>query len=400
MKQGWEIKKLGDIAKFYRGLTYSKGDEVPSSTNMVLRSNNVDLETNALVYDDMKCLSEDLLVDEDKKVKANSILICMSNGSKQHIGKVAYIQDNIDYAFGGFMGLIVPTKDIEGKYLYYSCVSHHFKHFLAGIGNGIGITNLRFSDLSSYCFPVPPIAEQEKIVDELDCLSGIIEKKKQQLKELDNLAQSIFYEMFGDPVENDKGWEMKRLGDISEVTSFKRVLIEDVVDEGVPFIRGTELSALSKLPNSKNYEFTLFITPEHYNKVKAISGVPKIGDLLIPSINADGLIWVVDTNEPRYYKDGRVLWVHTNQEYSNSLALRYIMSNKLRLLYKELASGATFIELKLFVLRDMVLPFPPQTIQQEFASKIEAIEKQKELIAHSIKETETLFNSRMDYYFN
>ena len=206
--------------------------------------------------------------------------------------------------------------------------------------------------------------------------------------------------MFGDPVENDKAWEMKRLGDVSDVTSFKRVLIEDVVEEGVPFIRGTELAALSKLPNRKNYEFTLFITPEHYNKVKAISGVPVIGDLLIPSINADGLIWVVDTNEPRYYKDGRVLWVHTNQEYSNSTALRYIMSNKLRLLYKELASGATFIELKLFVLRDMVLPFPPLTLQQDFASKIESIEKQKELIAQSIKETETLFNSRMDYYFN
>ena len=76
------------------------------------------------------------------------------------------------------------------------------------------------------------------------------------------------------------------------------------------------------------------------------------------------------------------------------------MSNKLRLLYKELASGATFIELKLFVLRDMVLPFPPLDLQQDFASKIESIEKQKELIARSIKETETLFNSRMDYYFN
>ena len=57
----------------------------------------------------------------------------------------------------------------------------------------------------------PPIAEQEKIVAELDCLSGIIEKKKQQLKELDNLAQSIFYEMFGDPVENDKGWKTSPL---------------------------------------------------------------------------------------------------------------------------------------------------------------------------------------------
>ena len=138
----------------------------------------------------------------------------------------------------------------------------------------VTVKHLSAKRLNQVYLPVPPIAEQEKIVAELDCLSGIIEKKKQQLKELDNLAQSIFYEMFGDPVENDKGWEMKRLGDVSDVTSFKRVLIEDVVEEGVPFIRGTELSALSKLPNSKNYEFTLFITPEHYNKVKPISGVP------------------------------------------------------------------------------------------------------------------------------
>ena len=63
--------------------------------------------------------------------------------------------------------------------------------------------------------PGPSIAEQEKIVAELDCLSGIIEKKKQQLKEYDALAQSIFYEMFGDPVENEKGWEVNVIGNIA-----------------------------------------------------------------------------------------------------------------------------------------------------------------------------------------
>ena len=62
--------------------------------------------------------------------------------------------------------------------------------------------------------PVPPLVEQEKIVAELDCLSGIIEKKKQQLKELDALAESIFYTMFGDPITNEKGWEVKRLGEV------------------------------------------------------------------------------------------------------------------------------------------------------------------------------------------
>ena len=396
MKQGWEIKKLGDIAKFYRGLTYSKDDEVPSSTNMVLRSNNVDLETNALVYYDMKCLREDLLVDEDKKVKANSILICMSNGSKQHIGKVAYIQDDIDYAFGGFMGLIVPTKDIEGKYLYYLCVSHHFKHFLAGIGNGIGITNLRFSDLSSYCFPVPPIAEQEKIVAELDCLSGIIEKKKQQLKELDNLAQSIFYEMFGDPVENDKGWKKKRLGDLADISSSKRIFANEYTETGVPFYRGKEVTEKSK---GNEISVELFISEDRYNEIKRIYGVPVVGDILVTAVGTIGNIWVVDSEEPFYFKDGNVLWMKIKNN-SHPVYFKYLLSVLIDEYKGQMANGCAYSALTIVNLKEMPTAIVPLTLQQDFASKIESIEKQKELIAQSIKETETLFNSRMDYYFN
>lgn len=392
MKQGWEIKKLGDIAKFYRGLTYSKGDEVPSSTNMVLRSNNVDLETNALVYDDMKCLREDLLVDKDKKVKANSILICMSNGSKQHIGKVAYIQDNIDYAFGGFMGLIAPTKDIEGKYIYYSCVSHHFKHFLAGIGNGIGITNLRFSDLSSYCFPVPPIAEQEKIVAELDCLSGIIEKKKQQLKELDNLAQSIFYEMFGDPVENDKGWDVKKFGDLANSELGKMLDSKKNQGELYPYLCSANVQwndvDCTQVKEMRFEEDEL----ERYRVYK--------GDLLICEGGDTGRCAIWKSDNAIYYQNAlhRVRFV-------DGLMLPIFCLYTMKC-YKErgeidkYSSGQTIKHLVKKVLLTIPLIVPPLTLQQDFASKIEAIEKQKELIAQSIKETETLFNSRMDYYFN
>ena len=384
MKQGWEIKKLGDIAKFYRGLTYSKDDEVPSSTNMVLRSNNVDLETNALVYYDMKCLREDLLVDEDKKVKANSILICMSNGSKQHIGKVAYIQDDIDYAFGGFMGLIVPTKDIEGKYLYYLCVSHHFKHFLAGIGNGIGITNLRFSDLSSYCFPVPPIAEQEKIVAELDCLSGIIEKKKQQLKELDNLAQSIFYEMFS----NQDGTPVK----LSQACSVVSGLVNpnDEPYCNYPHIGGANIEShtgkfvnvkLAKEENLISGKYPFDDTMILYSKIR-----PNLNKVALPSFKG---ICSAD------------MYPLIPQNEFDKVFLKYILKQKVFLDYAISHSGRANIPK---INREDLLNYEfltyPITLQQDFASKIESIEKQKELIAQSIKETETLFNSRMDYYFN
>ena len=396
MKQGWEIKKLGDVCTIERG-----GSPRPIDAYITDEDNGInwikigDATPNSKYITSTKEKIKPEGIRKSRMVYKGDFILSnsMSFGRPYILGVDGCIHD-------GWLVLRDNENTFDKIFLYYYLSSPFIYQEFKRLAVGGVVNNLNSELVRGVNVIVPPIAEQEKIVAELDCLSGIIEKKKQQLKELDNLAQSIFYEMFGDPVENDKGWEMKRLGDVSDVTSFKRVLIEDVVEEGVPFIRGTELSALSKLPNSKNYEFTLFITPEHYNKVKAISGVPVIGDLLIPSINADGLIWVVDTNEPRYYKDGRVLWVHTNREYSNSTALRYIMSNKLRLLYKELASGATFIELKLFVLRDMVLPFPPLTLQQDFASKIESIEKQKELIAQSIKETETLFNSRMDYYFN
>ena len=396
MKQGWEIKKLGDIAKFYRGLTYSKDDEVPSSTNMVLRSNNVDLETNALVYYDMKCLREDLLVDEDKKVKANSILICMSNGSKQHIGKVAYIQDDIDYAFGGFMGLIVPTKDIEGKYLYYLCVSHHFKHFLAGIGNGIGITNLRFSDLSSYCFPVPPIAEQEKIVAELDCLSGIIEKKKQQLKELDNLAQSVFYEMFGSVDDNHKNHEIRTL---SEVFS----IIKDGTHQTPQYIDDKEigfkfLSAKDVVGGVINWENIKYISEDLHNELyKRVA--PQMNDILLCKNGTYGICALVETDAVFDIYVSLAL-LRPKESYVPKYLVHAINNPSTKSQFDGSIKGIGVPNLHLGEIKKTNIIVPPLTLQQDFASKIESIEKQKELIAQSIKETETLFNSRMDYYFN
>ena len=219
MKQGWEIKKLGEVCAFQRGLTYSKDDEVEHSNNCVLRSNNIDLDSMSIVLDELKYINDDFAVSEDKKVKPNTILICMSNGSKQHIGKVAFIDKEYGYAFGGFMGLIKPNSEVSPKFIYYSCISSSYKHFLAGIGNGANITNLKFSDLQQYTLPVPSREEQERIVAELDCLSGVIEKKREQFKQLDALAQSIFYQMFGDPITNEKGWEVKKMGEEFEVSS-------------------------------------------------------------------------------------------------------------------------------------------------------------------------------------
>ncbi len=143
MRENWTYKKLGEVATFKRGLTYSGKDEVSFSENVVLRSNNIDLATNALNLDELKYISSDICIPEDKKLKADSIFMCMSNGSKQHLGKVAFIEHDMPYAFGGFMGLIIPQKEkIYPKYLYFYFCSPQFKDVLSSIGNGANINNI------------------------------------------------------------------------------------------------------------------------------------------------------------------------------------------------------------------------------------------------------------------
>lgn len=178
MREGWEYKKLGDVCGFKRGLTYSGKDEVVHSKNIVLRSNNVDLATFSLNFDELKYISDEIIISEDKKLKKGTLLMCMSNGSRQHLGKVAFVDKDYPYAFGGFMGLLCPIEDqIAPKYLYYYCCSPEYKSFLSHIGNGANINNLKFSQLSENPIPLPPLTIQQSIVSELDEINNLLSLK-------------------------------------------------------------------------------------------------------------------------------------------------------------------------------------------------------------------------------
>lgn len=318
---------------------------------------------------------------------------CVIIGRKGNINKPIFVETkfwNVDTAFG----LNANKEYLLPKFLYYFCLDYNFERH----NKAVTIPSLTKVDLLKIDIPLPPKSTQLAIVSELDKINELIRLKKEQLKDFDNLAQSLFYEMFGDPVENEKGWEVKKLGEVCEVTSAKRVFIDEVVESGVPFIRGTELTALSKLVPGEKMDYTLFITYEHYERLKAITGVPKIGDLLIPSINADGIVWMVDTEDPLYFKDGRVLWVHVNHEYYNSIAIQKLMNVLIKNVFTSMG-GATFAELKLFVLRNMNVPTPPLSVQDAFSEKIKQIDAQKLQVKKSIQDLETLLASRMQYWF-
>lgn len=305
----------------------------------------------------------------------------------------------VRYVAGKFFlndsGLSVKSKEeLEQAYLNYHLL--FFNDVIYHLGKGAAQRNLDVKAFRQLVIAIPPKSTQLSIVSELDKLNELIRIKKEQLKDYDTLAQSIFYEMFGDPVENEKGWEVKTLGDICEITSSKRVFANEYVDTGVPFYRSKEVIEKSKqLPISVE----LYISESHYNKIKSSFGVPQIGDILVTAVGTIGKIWVVDTNEPFYFKDGNLVWLR-NIKGAHCEYFRYSIFYLIDEYKKVNANGAAYNALTIAKLKLMHCPLPPLSLQQSFAHKIEQIERQKAAVQSTITDLETLLAARMQYWFD
>lgn len=245
------------------------------------------------------------------------------------------------------------------------------------------VKHLSAKRLNQIQLPLPSLSEQEQIVAELDLISGIIEKKKQQLKELDSLAQSLFYEMFGNPVENDKGWDVKKLEDVSTLLNGRAYKQNELLSEG----KYKVLRVGNFFTNDNYYYSDLELDDDKYCDD---------GDLLFAwSASFGAFIWNKDKVIYHYH-----IWkVLYDENVLDIQYYRYLLNTMTNFFMKDV-HGIGMVHLTKSGMEQYILPIPPLSLQQEFASKIKSIEKQKELIKQSLKDTETLFNSRMNFYFN
>lgn len=310
---------------------------------------------------------------------------------KLSIGKTAILKEDM-YTNEAIANFPIKNNSLIPEYLYYAIKTLNFDNTDRAV---MGAT-LNKAKLNELRIPYCEINKQKEIVEVLNKSQELIDKRKKQIEELDELVKSQFIKMFGDPVSNPKGWDVVKLGKISSVGSSKRVFVDELVSEGIPFYRGTEIGALS---TGEKIEPTLFITKEHYEKLKDSTGVPVIGDLLMPSICPDGRIWSVDTEKPFYFKDGRVLWIHLENSIIDSIFLKHMLREKFNRDYNKIASGTTFAELKIFALKDLDIIMPPIEIQKKYSDFVKQVDKLKFEMEKSLKELEDNFNSLMQKAF-
>ena len=259
------------------------------------------------------------------------------------------------------------------KYIYYALKGNQEK--LMALRTGAAMPNIKkttFQDMELLLNENH--TEQELVIKELDKIQIALEIKKTELIALDDLVKSRFIEMFGDVDTSNSPYNVCKLNDVANVGSSHRVFTTEFVEKGIPFYRGTEIGELAngKIPANPYY-----ISLEHYQRLASDSTKPKIGDLLMPSICSKGQVWMVDTDEPFYYKDGRVLCISPNLSVFNPLYLLHFMRFKTEIEYQKLDTGPTFSEFKIFILKNFDVIVPPLSIQNEFAEYVKLTDKSK-----------------------
>ena len=375
MKQGWEIKKLGEVCDVVGGSTPKTNEESYWGGEHYWIS-PAELDGSKYIYSTSRTITDDGVRSAHlQMLPIGTVLL----SSRAPIGKVAITKVPM-YCNQGFKNLVCKNEVIN-EYVYWFLA--HSTDYLNSLGTGATFKEISKKVVEQVSIPVPPLPEQEKIVSELDCLSGIIEKKRQQLKELDTLAQSIFYEMFGNPVENEKEWDTYVLKDVSTLLNGRAYKQNELLSEG----KYKVLRVGNFFTNGSYYYSDLELDEDKYCDN---------GDLLFAwSASFGAFIWNGEKVIYHYH-----IWkVLYDEQFLDIQYYRFLLNTMTNYFMKDV-HGIGMVHLTKAGMEEYVLPIPPLPLQQSFAQKIESIEMQKELIKQSIAEVETLFNSRMDYYFN
>ena len=387
MKQGWEIKKLGEVCTFCSGYTpkeneFKKCATIPVPYFKVSDMNHLE-NHKYLTY-------TTLYLENGCKTYPKHTIVFPKNGAAIATNKKRLLgQDSVvDLNTGG---VIANDKIVFYEYLYLFLLNLDFRLFTR---RG-AVPTLDIAELKKQTIPVPPLPIQEQIVSELDLLSGIIEKKREQLKELDALAQSIFYDMFGDPITNEKGWEVKKLGEVCESVSYGTSNSSTENGE-YKYLR------MNNITYSGHIDITdikyIDVSDDEYEKY-----VVRKGDILFNRTNSKDLVGktALFNFEEEMIIAGYIIRVRVNQDsIIPTFVVKWLNTPLMKSYFKNICKGAVNqSNINSKELKNIPISIPPLPLQRQFASKIEAIERQKELIKQSISETETLFNARMQEHF-
>ena len=397
MREGWEYKKLGDCFPYIKNganikqIKNAKGYPITRIETLSGGVFNRDRMGYADIFD---------LGKYNEFVIENGDLLMSHINSKAYIGRtVEYRQQEKEIIIHGMNLLRLKSNEsmiISAFFAYYTQCKHYKADIARIRKDAVNQSSFAISSLKKITIPLPSVEIQRSIISELDKINELIRLKKEQLKDYDNLAQSIFYEMFGDPVDNEKGWEIKSLKKLIKVVGGYAFKSKDFKEEGIPVLRIGNI-------NSGEFKPVNLVFWDKDEKLSRYRIVP--GDLVISLTGTVGKsdygnICILDNSYDEYYLNQRNAKLEIYGDIDKFYLSRILKVESIKEKLTNVNRGVRQANIANKDIENLQIPLPPLSLQQSFAKRIECIEKLKEQTSKEIKDLETLLASRMQYWFD
>jgi type I restriction enzyme S subunit len=256
-----EWKSLGEVADYVRGLTYNKSNESGNNTGYkIIRANNITLSRHTLNFDDVKYIKSDTKVKESQKLFKNDILISAASGSREHVGKVAFVFSDLDYFFGGFMAVVRCSKQIEPRFMFHILTSSLFQKYLDEMLNSSTINNLSSSVMNGFSIPIPSLSIQKEIVRILDTFTALTTELGTALS-TELTARKQQYNFYREQLfsfnEGEVEWNM--LGEVVTLQRGRRLVRSQLEETGKYAVYQNAMTPLGYYHESNVKAYTTFV---------------------------------------------------------------------------------------------------------------------------------------------
>jgi type I restriction enzyme S subunit len=325
-----------------------------------------------------------------KLLPKNSILFAKSGMSAKK--NRIYVNEQDAY-FVSHLAAIQPSDKYETRYL-----AHYLSWFNpSNLILDEAYPSIRLEDVNDLEIPLPDLATQQKIAAVLDKADELRQYNKQLIEKYDALTQSLFLDMFGDPVRNEKGWEKMKLGNLG---FFKNGLNYSKSEKGNK-IKVIGVGDFKNYVEIKNLNHITYIEMTEHPKEDFLL---KDEDLLFVRSNGNkeliGRCLIVFVGSEKVSYSGFCIRFRKNNPLLNVIYLVQLFQRKefKKHIFRN-GRGANIQNINQELLSSIEIQLPPISFQNEFADRVQLIEQQKELAQQALQKSEELFNSLLQKAF-
>ena len=377
--------KLGDICEVRGGYAFKSIDFQKQGIPVIRISN---ISDNSVLLDDktvfVDSVSQDML--QKYSIHKGDILVALSGATT---GKFGIYEEDTEALLNQRVAKLIPSNLINNLYLYYYL--NTLRSIILQRAMGVAQPNISPKEIEDMIIFLPLLETQIKIAQILDQAQRLIDKRKEQIALLDGLIQSMFYDMFGDPIINDRTWNLEKLKNLGTLkrgkSSHRPRNAPELLNGQYPLIQTGDIANAGLYLN----DYTTTYSELGLKQSKLWSK----GTLCI-TIAANIAKTTIITFDA-CFPDSVVAFLN-KENIVNKMYIQIWMSF-LQKIIEDSAPESAQKNINLKILGELDVILPPIELQSEFAERVEDIEKQKELLNKSLAELETNFHSLMQRAF-